>query len=44
MSTPFSKMRIDQLLHEMEIDDLNKASIRQIGAIARTMEIGRAHV
>ncbi len=37
-NTPFSKTRIDQLLREMEIDDLNKASIRQIGAIARTME------
>ena len=38
MTTPFSKTRIDQLLQEMEIKDLNKASIRQIGAIARTME------
>jgi len=38
MTTPFSQARIDQLLHDMEIDDLNHASIRQIGAIARTME------
>lgn len=38
MTTPFSQTRIDQLLHDMEIDDLNHASIRQIGAIARTME------
>ena len=38
MEAPFSKSRINELLRDMEIDDLNKASIRQIGAIARTME------
>ncbi|MBO4590755.1 MAG: pyridoxal phosphate-dependent aminotransferase [Bacteroidaceae bacterium] len=38
MKTVFSKERVDELLRDMEIDDLNKASIRQIGAIARTLE------
>ena len=38
MQTIFSKERVDQLLREMEIDNLGKASIRQIGAIARTLE------
>lgn len=38
MQTIFNKERVDQLLREMEIDDLGKASIRQIGAIARTLE------
>ena len=38
MQTVFSKQRIDELLADMEISDLNHASIRQIGAIARAME------
>ncbi|MBO7467894.1 MAG: pyridoxal phosphate-dependent aminotransferase [Bacteroidaceae bacterium] len=38
MHTVFDKQRIDSMLADMEIDDLNHASIRQIGAIAHTLE------
>ena len=38
MQTVFSKERVDALLRDMEITDLNQASIRQIGAIAHTLE------
>lgn len=38
MQTVFSKERVDALLHDMEITDLNNASIRQIGSIAHTLE------
>ena len=38
MKTVFDKARIDSMLADMELTDLNKASIRQIGAVVRTME------
>lgn len=38
MKTVFDKTRIDSMLADMELEDLNKASIRQIGAVVRSME------
>ena len=38
MNTVFDPQRVNALMREMEITDLSRASIRQMGAIARTLE------